>query len=169
MQHLVYISSSAAWSIPTLPMQRPSSLRYQCSPFSWLQFVGKCQMHTLLLLLTLHRHCLNLCVSGAVLLALYRGPSLIGLGGTDAADQSATSYPAQWLTSTMLGCGVETWYTFFMADTCWWSFVLYTMIQAQVVIKYPANLSLTVYSYAFAAIYMVLTGVFATNGLHEWQ
>ncbi|GJN41060.1 hypothetical protein PR202_gn00384 [Eleusine coracana subsp. coracana] len=36
----------------------------------------------------------TVCVSGAVLLALYRGPSLIGLGGTNAADQSVTPYPA---------------------------------------------------------------------------
>jgi hypothetical protein len=35
-------------------------------------------------------------------------------------------------------------------------------------IKYPASLSVTAYSYFFATIFMVLTGVSATNGLHEW-
>jgi len=58
------------------------------------------------------------CVSGAILMALYRGPSLIGLGGTNAASgtvtpgtwSSSTPYPAQWLTSTMLEYGVETWH-----------------------------------------------------------
>ena len=35
-------------------------------------------------------------------------------------------------------------------------------------IKYPASLSLTAYSYSFATLFMVVTGVFATNGLHEW-
>jgi len=58
------------------------------------------------------------CVSGAILMALYRGPSLIGLGGTKAASgtvtpgtwSSSTPYPAQWLTSTMLEYGVETWH-----------------------------------------------------------
>jgi hypothetical protein len=34
-------------------------------------------------------------------------------------------------------------------------------------IKYPASLSVTAYSYFFATIFMVLTGI-ATNGLHEW-
>jgi len=37
-----------------------------------------------------------------------------------------------------------------------------------VLIKYPASLSLTAYSYSFATLFMVVTGVFATNGLHEW-
>lgn len=35
-------------------------------------------------------------------------------------------------------------------------------------IKYPAGLSLTAYSYCFATLFMVLTGVFTTSGLHEW-
>ena len=49
------------------------------------------------------------CVSGAVLMALYRGPSLISLGGTDAASESVTVTPAErWLASTMLEFGVGT-------------------------------------------------------------
>ena len=35
-------------------------------------------------------------------------------------------------------------------------------------IRYPASLSLTAYSYFFATIFMVLTGVLVTDGLHEW-
>lgn len=35
-------------------------------------------------------------------------------------------------------------------------------------IKYPASLSLTAYSYSFATLFMVVTGAFATSGLHEW-
>ncbi|GJN41059.1 hypothetical protein PR202_gn00383 [Eleusine coracana subsp. coracana] len=101
------------------------------------------------------------CVSGAVLMALYRGPSLIGLGlgGTNA----------QWLASTMLQHGVETWHLGMLCiigNCC--LMAVYLVVQARLVITYPANLSLTAYSYGFAAIYMVLTGVFATNGLHEW-
>ena len=34
--------------------------------------------------------------------------------------------------------------------------------------RYPASLSLTAYSYFFATVFMVFTGVVATNGLHEW-
>ncbi|CAL4939720.1 unnamed protein product [Urochloa decumbens] len=116
------------------------------------------------------------CVSGAVLMALYRGPSLFGLGGTNTANGittsgawSSTPYPAQWLTSTMLEYGVETWHlgVLCLIGNC--SFVAaYLVIQAPVMIRYPASLSVTAYSYFFATVFMVFTGVLATNGLHEW-
>ncbi|OEL37236.1 WAT1-related protein [Dichanthelium oligosanthes] len=116
------------------------------------------------------------CVSGAILMALYRGPSLIGLGGTNTATGivtpgtwSSTPYPTQWLTSTMLEYGVETWHlgVLCLIGNCF-LVAAYLVIQAPVMIRYPASLSLTAYSYFFATIYMVLTGVLATNGLHEW-
>ncbi|KAL6873625.1 hypothetical protein ACP4OV_013707 [Aristida adscensionis] len=118
------------------------------------------------------------CVAGAILMVFYRGPSLIGLGGTgtNAADGnvlpatwSSNAYQAEWLTSTMLQYGVETWHlgVICLIGNC---FLMgaYLVIQAPVLIKYPASLSLTAYSYSFATIFMVLTGIFATNGLHEW-
>ncbi|KAF8698636.1 hypothetical protein HU200_034883 [Digitaria exilis] len=47
------------------------------------------------------------CVSGAVLMALYRGTSLISLGGTDPADAST----AESLTSTVLDFGaIDAWH-----------------------------------------------------------
>ncbi|XP_062234151.1 WAT1-related protein At5g45370-like isoform X1 [Phragmites australis] len=116
------------------------------------------------------------CVSGAVLMVFYRGASLIGLGGTNAVDEnvlagtwSSNASPAQWLTANMLQYGVETWHlgVICLIGNC---FLMgaYLVIQAPVLIKYPASLSLTAYSYSFATIFMVLTGVIATNGLHEW-
>jgi hypothetical protein len=51
------------------------------------------------------------CVSGAILMALYRGPALIGLGGNSTSGTcSSNPYPAHWLTSTMFEYGVETWH-----------------------------------------------------------
>ncbi|XP_047084300.1 WAT1-related protein At3g45870-like [Lolium rigidum] len=117
------------------------------------------------------------CVSGAVLMVFYQGPSLIGLAGTNAAagnalgatSWSSTSYPAQWITPAMLSFGLGTWNigVLCLIGNC---FLMgaYLVIQAPVLVKYPASLSLTAYSYSFATIFMVLTGVFATNGLHEW-
>ncbi|KAJ1260967.1 hypothetical protein BS78_10G272100 [Paspalum vaginatum] len=118
------------------------------------------------------------CVSGAVVMVFYRGPSLIGMGGSNAATAagaalsgtwSSSAYSAQWLTKAMLGDGVETWHigVVCLIANCFLMGV-YLVIQAPVLIKYPASLSLTAYSYAFATVYMVLTGVFATSGLHEW-
>lgn len=114
------------------------------------------------------------CVFGAVLMVFYRGPSLIGLGGANAlagadASWSGSSYPAQWLTPTTLQFNFGTWNlgVLCLLGNC---FLMgaYLVIQAPVLIKYPASLSLTAYSYSFATIFMVLTGIFATNGLHEW-
>ncbi|CAN6173549.1 unnamed protein product [Urochloa humidicola] len=116
------------------------------------------------------------CVFGAVFMVFYRGPALVGTGGTIAADGTAlagtwsgNAYSAQWLTTSMLRYGMETWHlgVLCLIGNC---FLMgaYLVIQAPVLIKYPASLSLTAYSYSFATLFMVLTGVFATNGLHEW-
>ncbi|WVZ57155.1 hypothetical protein U9M48_007576 [Paspalum notatum var. saurae] len=109
------------------------------------------------------------CVSGALLMALYRGPSLFGPGSTIAANERVASYPTQLLTSTTVQFGVETWHlgVLCLIGHC---FLVgaYLVIQAPVIKKYPASLSLTAYSYFFAAIFMVFTGVIATDGLHEW-
>ncbi|KAF8686991.1 hypothetical protein HU200_043270 [Digitaria exilis] len=121
---------------------------------------------------------ITVCVSGAVLMAVYRGPTLVGMGGTIASDGavlagtwSGNAYSAQWLTTTMLRFGVEmeTWHlgVVCLIGNC---FLMgaYLVIQAPVLIEYPAGLSLTAYSYSFATLFMVLTGVFTTSGLHEW-
>ncbi|KAL6593729.1 hypothetical protein ACP70R_048630 [Stipagrostis hirtigluma subsp. patula] len=109
------------------------------------------------------------CVSGAILMVLYRGPALIGLGGTNASSANLIPYPSRWLHSTVLQYGVETWQlgVFCLVGNCFMAGA-YLVIQARVVIKYPASLSLTAYSYFFATIYMVLTGLLTTNGLHDW-
>ncbi|TVU07648.1 hypothetical protein EJB05_41013 [Eragrostis curvula] len=65
--------------------------------------------------------------------------------------------------------GMETWHlgVLCLLGNC---FLMgaYLVIQAPVLIKYPASLSLTAYSYSFATLFMLLTGALATNGLHEW-
>lgn len=117
------------------------------------------------------------CVSGAVLMVFYRGPSLIGTGGVADATAlsvvigrtSAYNYAPQWLAAAMLRNGVEAWHlgVVCLIGNC---FLMgaYLVIQAPVLIKYPASLSLTAYSYSFATLFMVVTGAFATSGLHEW-
>ncbi|XP_066350088.1 WAT1-related protein At4g19185-like [Miscanthus floridulus] len=105
-------------------------------------------------------------------MALYRGPSLIGLTRSNSMPNAWTStpYPApNWLASALLEYGVQTWHlgVLCLIGNCL-LVAVYLVIQAPVMIKYPASLSVTACSYFFATIFMVLTGVSATNGLHEW-
>jgi drug/metabolite transporter (DMT)-like permease len=73
------------------------------------------------------------------------------------------------LASTMLEFGVGTWHLGVLCLIAHCFLVgAYLVIQVPVIVRYPASLSLTAYSYFFATIFMVLTGVFATDGLHEW-
>jgi len=113
------------------------------------------------------------CVSGAIFMVLFRGPAVFGRAEADSGSNEIRARgqpePVGWLLSSLLGLGVETWHlgVLCLVGNC---FLMgaYLVIQAPVLIKYPASLSLTAYSYGFGAIFMVLTGVFASNGLHEW-
>lgn len=108
------------------------------------------------------------CVSGAILMALYRGPSLIALlRSMPTAWTSAPYHPAA--TPAVLEQGVEAWQlgVLCLIGNCL-LVAVYLVVQAPVMIKYPASLSVTAYSYFFATTFMVLTGVCATSGLHEW-
>lgn len=113
------------------------------------------------------------CVSGAILMALYRGPSLIALlRSMPTAWTSAPYHPAatpDWFTPAVLEHGVEAWQlgVLCLIGNCL-LVAVYLVVQAPVMIKYPASLSVTAYSYFFATTFMVLTGVCATSGLHEW-
>jgi len=108
------------------------------------------------------------CVSGAILMALYRGPSLIALlRSMPTAWTSAPYHPAA--TPAVLEQGVEAWQlgVLCLIGNCL-LVAVYLVVQVPVMIKYPASLSVTAYSYFFATTFMVLTGVIATSGLHEW-
>lgn len=43
------------------------------------------------------------------------------------------------------------------------------IVQARVLKKYPANLSVTAYSYLFGAMLMVITSFFMTNESTDWN
>lgn len=105
-------------------------------------------------------------VSGALLMALYRGPSL---ATAPASENVTATIPAahQWPTSTSMLVG--TWYlgALCLIGHCFLASA-YLVIQVPVITRYPASLSLTAYSYFFATIFMVFTGVVTANGLHEW-
>ncbi|MBA0737085.1 hypothetical protein Gogos_010563, partial [Gossypium gossypioides] len=115
-----------------------------------------------------------ICVSGAILMVLFRGPSLIGQKDADFAlnDISARGQPepSGWLVSTLLGFGLEHWHigVLCLIGNCM-CMATFLAIQAPVLAKYPANISVTAFSYFFGAILMVTTSFFMTNESTDWR
>ncbi|CAL9115508.1 unnamed protein product [Musa textilis] len=114
------------------------------------------------------------CVSGAILMVLYRGPAVVGSNINDLSYYSVgamkpQSESAGWLASFLIGFGLEKWHigVLCLIGNCF-CMAAYFVMQAPVLTKYPASLSLTAYSYSFGALMMVLTGIFTTNGYTEW-
>ncbi|MBA0611296.1 hypothetical protein Godav_011995 [Gossypium davidsonii] len=115
-----------------------------------------------------------ICVSGAILMVLFRGPALIGQKDADFAlnDISARGQPepSGWLVSTLLGFGLEHWHigVLCLIGNCM-CMATFLAIQAPVLAKYPANISVTAFSYFFGAILMVTTSFLMTNESTDWR
>ncbi|XP_061341717.1 WAT1-related protein At3g45870-like isoform X5 [Gastrolobium bilobum] len=94
-----------------------------------------------------------ICVSGAILMVLYRGPALIGYTEMD-----------------LLGIGLDNFHlgVLCLIGNCI-CMAAFLAIQAPVLKKYPANLSVTAYSYFFGALLMVTVSLFMTNESTEWS
>ncbi|KAF3434393.1 hypothetical protein FNV43_RR25496 [Rhamnella rubrinervis] len=115
------------------------------------------------------------CVSGAFLMVLYRGPALIGNAEPDFAAQSEISArgqpePVGWLMSSFMDFGLDNFHlgVLCLIGNCM-CMAAFLAIQAPLLKKYPANLSVTAYSYFFGAILMVVTAVFMSNESTEWS
>ncbi|XP_054775811.1 WAT1-related protein At4g19185-like isoform X2 [Prosopis cineraria] len=115
------------------------------------------------------------CVSGAIFMALCRGPALIGYKETDIIAESEVFAKGQldssgWSIGGLLGIGLDQFHIGLMClignCICMAAFIA---IQAPVLVKYPANISVTAYSYLFGAIPMVITAFFTTNKSNDWR
>ncbi|KAJ3672566.1 hypothetical protein LUZ60_007287 [Juncus effusus] len=113
-----------------------------------------------------------ICILGALFMVFYKGPSLIGPTDSNLNSMlgSLITGPTNLnLSSTNLSWSLTPWH---LGVLCLIGNCLlmgaYFVIQKPVLVKYPASLSLTAYSYSFATIFMVLTAVFLTSGLEEW-
>ncbi|XP_043718215.1 WAT1-related protein At4g19185 isoform X2 [Telopea speciosissima] len=115
------------------------------------------------------------CVSGAVLMVLFRGPAVFGYGVMDISGLSEISAraqpePAGWLIYNLLEFGLERWHVGMLCliGNCM-CMATYLAIQAPVLMKYPASLSVTAFSYAFGTLFMVMTGFLSNSESTDWS
>ncbi|KAK8516472.1 hypothetical protein V6N13_097754 [Hibiscus sabdariffa] len=105
---------------------------------------------------------------------LFHGPALIGQEDADFAhyDISARGQPepSGWLVSSFLEFGLEYWHIGVpcLIGNCM-CMAAFPAIQAPVLAKYPANISVTAFSYLFGAVLMVTTSFFMTNESTDWS
>ncbi|GFP79374.1 wat1-related protein at5g45370 [Phtheirospermum japonicum] len=91
------------------------------------------------------------CVSGAILMAMFRGPAVFGL-------------------SSFLEFGIDSWHlgVLCLIGNCM-CMAAYLAFQAPLLAKYPASISVTAYSYSFGVLFMVVTAFFMTNESTDWN
>jgi len=114
------------------------------------------------------------CVAGAVVMALYKGPVLLGDGFSDlnlqgmAMAGKPAPEPVSWLATLLIDAGVDMWHigVVCLIGNCF-CLATYIVYQAPLLSNYPA-LSMTAYSYLFGAGLMSLTGCFFANGPSDW-
>ncbi|KAL5730685.1 hypothetical protein ACHQM5_003481 [Ranunculus cassubicifolius] len=90
-----------------------------------------------------------LLVAGALLMALLRGPTVLG--------------------STLLGFRFDHWHigVLSLVANCI-SFAIYLVLQGKIFIEFPTNLSVTAYSYLFGSIVMSILGLLSTHDATDW-
>ncbi|XP_026412529.1 WAT1-related protein At3g45870-like isoform X2 [Papaver somniferum] len=90
------------------------------------------------------------CVSGAILMVLFKGPAIFGI--SDLLDIGLTKFH--------IGM-------FCLIGNCF-CVAAYLSLQAPLLLKYPASLSMTAYSQFFGTMLMVIAGISATDGNTVW-
>ncbi|CAA2992748.1 WAT1-related At4g19185-like [Olea europaea subsp. europaea] len=115
------------------------------------------------------------CICGAILMAMFRGPAVFGYKESEFAAQIEISAkgqpePVGWLLSSFLELGIDNWNlgVLCLIGNCM-CMAAYLAIQAPVLVQYPASISVTAYSYFFGVFFMVVTAFFMTNESTDWN
>ncbi|KAK1435972.1 hypothetical protein QVD17_01745 [Tagetes erecta] len=114
------------------------------------------------------------CVSGALLMVLFRGPALLGYAHhvhTQNQEMAAAGEPELpgWMFSNLATIGIDNWHlgVLCLIGNCI-CMAAFLAIQAPLLAKYPANLSVTAYSYFFGTVFMVATAVTMNTESINW-
>ncbi|XP_027181051.1 WAT1-related protein At4g19185-like [Coffea eugenioides] len=115
------------------------------------------------------------CVSGAIVMAMFRGPVVFGSKESEFTVQNEISAkgqpePVGWLMSSFLDYGIDHWHlgVLCLIGNCM-CMAAFLAIQAPVLARYPASISVTAFSYAFGAFFMVVTAFFTTSESTDWH
>ncbi|KAK8952304.1 WAT1-related protein [Platanthera zijinensis] len=114
------------------------------------------------------------CVSGATVILIYKGPALFGnsVHQTVPTDiiMGTRSEDVGWLGSGLLKFGLNNWQigALCLIGNCL-CMAAYLVLQAPVLVMYPATLSLTAYTYFFGALLMVLSGLCTARDYADWM
>ncbi|XP_010439745.1 PREDICTED: WAT1-related protein At4g19185-like [Camelina sativa] len=115
------------------------------------------------------------CVLGAVFMVLFRGPALVGDKDADFAMNNEISAkgqpePTGWLVSGLLDLGLEQFHigVLCLIGNCM-GMATFLAIQAPLLKKYPANLSVAALAYFFGTLLMCITAFFMVKEPLDWR
>ncbi|KAG0477799.1 hypothetical protein HPP92_012518 [Vanilla planifolia] len=138
--------------------------------FASIMGVEKLDLHTKESQLKILGTCV--CISGAAVMLIYRGPALFG-NGSDLAFHGDMIVGNQaehiaWWASGFLKLGLEKRHigVLCLMGNCL-CMAAFLALQAPVLEKYPASLSLTAYTYLFGALLMFISGIFTSDSA-DW-
>ncbi|CAI9289229.1 unnamed protein product [Lactuca saligna] len=111
------------------------------------------------------------CFSGAIFMAIFKGPALLGLrNSVHKIIPGGHPEVSRWMFSYLATLGIDNWHigVICLIGNCI-CMAAYLAVQAPVLAMYPANLSVTAYSYFFGTVFMVVTAVSFNNESMNWH